>query len=238
MWTQQVTGELKVQGLGFNDVIADGVVDEFSEGMEVELEHNVRAVGFGGVDADAENRGNFLVGFALGEELKDFAFAGGEAEARAGRVGGGGGVGSGGTGDPGGEVGLALADGVDGGQENAVGVVFQDISAGAGIDNLLNEVVRLVHGEDQDFSGRRGGANTAGGFNTVEKGHTDIEDRNVRLEFGSFVDSVAPVCGFGADLPAGAGFEKGAQASTNHGMIIRDEDAQTGHCPTPWAEGQ
>ena len=48
-------------------------------------------MGFGGVYGDTEEGGNFLVGFALGEKLQDFAFAG--SEAHAGGLGGVGGVG-------------------------------------------------------------------------------------------------------------------------------------------------
>ena len=49
--------------------------------MEIELEHDIGAVSFGGVDADAEDGGNFFIAFAFGEELEDFAFARGEAGA-------------------------------------------------------------------------------------------------------------------------------------------------------------
>jgi hypothetical protein len=63
-----------------DDFIADGVDDEFGDGVESEFEHDVGAMSFGGVDADAEEGGDFLVAFALGEELQDFAFARSEAE--------------------------------------------------------------------------------------------------------------------------------------------------------------
>jgi hypothetical protein len=36
-------------------------------------------MGFGGVDADAEEGGDFLVALALSEELQNFAFARSEA---------------------------------------------------------------------------------------------------------------------------------------------------------------
>ena len=55
--------------LCFDDVVADGVVDEFGEGMEIEFEHDVGTMGLSGVNADAEKGGNFLIGFAFGEEL-------------------------------------------------------------------------------------------------------------------------------------------------------------------------
>ena len=131
------------KGSGGDDVVADGVEDEFGEGVEIELEHDVGAMSFGGVDADAEDGGDFLVAFAFGEELEDFAFARGKT----------GTVGFGrvvariyGRGDAKGEVRLVLAEGVDGGEENTVGVVFEDIAAGAGFDDLTNEFIGFVHG--------------------------------------------------------------------------------------------
>jgi len=68
-------------GSGLDDVVADGVEDELGEGVEIEFEHDVGAVGFGGVDADVEEVGDFLVAFAFGEELEDFTFARRETEA-------------------------------------------------------------------------------------------------------------------------------------------------------------
>lgn len=73
---------------GFDDVVADGVVDEFGDGVEIEFDHDVGAMSFGGVDADAEEGSNFFVGFAFGEELKDFALARSEPRTGAGAVGG------------------------------------------------------------------------------------------------------------------------------------------------------
>ena len=98
--------------------------------MESEFEHDVGAMSFGGVDADAEEGGDFLVALALGEELQDFAFARSEAGARKfwqlGRA-----SGIGGGRDACREVRLVTAKGIDGRDEDAVGVVFQDVAAGA-----------------------------------------------------------------------------------------------------------
>jgi len=139
------------KGSGGDDVVADGVQDEFGEGVEIELEHDVGAVGFGGVNADTEDGGDFLVALAFSEELKDFAFARGEAGtvglSRIGREF----AGIDGGGDTKREVGLVVAKGVDGGKENTVGIVFEDIAAGAGFDDLVNEFIGFVHGEDQDL---------------------------------------------------------------------------------------
>ena len=64
-------------------------MDELGERMQIELEHDVGTMSFGGVDADAKKGGDLFVGLAFGEELEDFALAGSETEAGAGGVGGG-----------------------------------------------------------------------------------------------------------------------------------------------------
>lgn len=208
-------------------MVADGVVDQFGEGVEVEFEHDIGAMGFGRVDADAEKIGDFLVGLAFGEELEDFAFAG--SDARAGGLGrdgvrGGEFVGASGR-NAGGKVGLMLAGGVNGGEEDAVGFVFEDVAASAGMDNSLNEVVGFVHGENEDFCGRRDRANAAGGIDAIEERHADVQDGDIGFEFAGFVDGVASIGGLGAHFPSGAGFEESAKTGANDGMVIRDQDA-------------
>ena len=215
-----------------DDVIADGVHDQFGEGVEVEFEHDVGAVGFGGVDADVEEVGDFLVAFAFGEELEDFALA--RRETEAGRPGG---VGSihdfSGFGDTDGEEGFVLAEGLDGVEEDAIGFVFEDVTASAGFDDLLNEVVGLVHGEDENFGGRGGLADLAGGFDAVEERHADVEDGDARFVLPCFFDGVTAVGGFGANLPAGARLEECAEAGADDGVIIRDQNGERRHRWSP-----
>jgi hypothetical protein len=189
-------------------------------------------MGFGGVDADAEECGDFFIALALGEELKDFALARSEAGAggfvRVGRV-----VGGSGGRDASGEIRLMVANGIDSSNEDAVGVVFEDVAASAGFDDLLNEIFGLVHGEDKDFGEGGRFANAASGVDTVEERHANIEDRDMRLVLRGFVGSFAAISGFGANFPAGMGFKERAQSGANHGVVIRDEDAKCGHRGTP-----
>ena len=119
-----------------------------------------------------------------------------------------------------------MTGGIDGGEENAVGVVFEDVTASTGLDDLLNEVVGFVHGEDEDFGGGRGDANLASGLDSVEERHAYIEDGYIGFEFGGFFDGIATVGGFGANIPAGTRFQEGAETGTYDGMIIRDQDAK------------
>ena len=62
-------------GSGGDNIVANGVEDEFGEGVQIELDHDVGAMGFRGIDADAEERGNFLIALAFGEKLENLAFA-------------------------------------------------------------------------------------------------------------------------------------------------------------------
>ncbi len=234
-------GELQEKGSGGDDFVADGVEDEFGEGVEIELKHDVGAMGFGGVDADSEEVGDVLVAFAFGEELKDLAFTRSEAgTVSPGGIGGIGSeiLGSKGRGDAEREVGLVLADSIDGGEENTIGVIFQNVAASPGLDNLLNELVGFVHGEDEDLGVGRDLADAARGVDTIQKGHADVEDSDVWFVLSGLFDGVATVNGFGANLPANARIKESAQAGADDSVIIRDQDAKGRHRVAPWKDLQ
>jgi len=78
----QVPGE----SLTLDNFIANGVADELGDRMKVLLKHDVGAMSFGSLYADAEEVRDFLVALSLGEKLEDFAFARGQTAPR-GRVG-------------------------------------------------------------------------------------------------------------------------------------------------------
>src|ERR1039458_7495406 len=61
-----------------NDALADGVENQLGDSAQVQLLHDVGAVGFDGIDAEIEQGGDFLARLALGDELQDLPFAGGE----------------------------------------------------------------------------------------------------------------------------------------------------------------
>jgi hypothetical protein len=217
---------------GLDDFVADGVDDEFGDGMEAELEHDVGAMSFGGIDADTEESGDFFVAFAFGEELKDFALSRSEAGAR-GLVGFGRVVGVAGGRDARGEVRLMVVKSIDRGEQDAVSVVLEDIAVRARLDDLLNEIIGLVHGEDENFRGGRRFADAPSSLDAIEERHTDIEDGDVGLALGSFFDGVAAVGSFGAHFPSGVRLEESTQTSADHRVVIGDEDAKGCHRETP-----
>src|SRR5215467_8656106 len=65
--------------LRLDDLVPDGVADKLANGVELKFTHDVGAVSFRRLDADAEGHGNFLAALALGEQLHDFALARGQA---------------------------------------------------------------------------------------------------------------------------------------------------------------
>ena len=205
-----------------DDFVANGIHDEVGKGAEVEFDHDVGAVNLGGVDADVEEGGDFLIGFAFGKELQDFALAGREAGAgsfgsvrRIGAIGG--------FGDARGEVGFVTAESFDGGEEDAVGFIFQNVTVGAGLDDLVNEFVGLMHGEDQDFGVRKGFVNAASDIYAIEQGHADIENQDVGFELQGFVHGFPAIGSLAANFPTFVRFEEGPEPGANDGVIIRDE---------------
>src|SRR5439155_17065814 len=65
--------------LGRDQALADGVADQARDVVDVQLLHHTRAVKFGGLGRDPEQRGDLFGRFALGHELHDLALTGGQA---------------------------------------------------------------------------------------------------------------------------------------------------------------
>jgi len=121
------------------------------------------------------------------------------------------------------------AQGVDGGKKDAVGFVFENIAAGTGFDDLLNEFVGFMHGENENLGVGKRLVDAASSVDTVQQRHADIENQDVGLELDCFLDGFASIGGFGADFPTLAGFDQGAEAGANNSMIIRDKKPKRIH---------
>ena len=153
--------------------------------MEFEFAHDVGAVRFGGFDTDPQSYGDFLAALALGEQLHDFPLAGGETAAKNGHV----------VGDSvllaeavekhvrsaRSEEGAMIAQGFNGGDEVAVGVRLHDVSANASFDDVADQLIGEVKGQDDDFGLGLALANAPGSFQAVELRHADVHYNNIRL---------------------------------------------------------
>jgi len=116
--------------------------------------------------------------------------------------------------------------GLDGREQNAVGIVFEDVAVSSSFHDLLNKIVGFVHRQDEDFRLRRRLVNAPRGFHSIEQRHTDVEHRDIRLEFQGFFDGVTPIGGLCADLPPGPRFEQCSESLAHNRMVIGDEDAE------------
>src|SRR5216684_6432622 len=68
--------------LAVDHLVAQGVADQFGNGMKVKLEHDVGAMGLRRFHTDPEDGGDFLIALPFGEKLYDFAFTGGQPASR------------------------------------------------------------------------------------------------------------------------------------------------------------
>ena len=129
--------------LRLNDIVANGVADQFADGMAIETAHDVGAMGLSGLDAEVEGDGDFLAALAFGEELNDLALAGSETLTRRLRVDLGGFLieiaVQNHLGDAGSKKGLVATDGVDRADQVAAGIALEEVSAGTGAEDFANE---------------------------------------------------------------------------------------------------
>ena len=120
----------------------------------------------------------------------------------------------------GGEEGVAGTNGVDGGDEVAHGVTFQDVAEGARIDDFLNHLRRVVHGQHEDSGAGAAFANLPSGLEAVEVRHTDVEESDVGIEKDDFFDGVLAVSCFADYGPAKLGLQQVSQTKANDFVVI------------------
>ena len=161
------------------DALADGVAGKFGGGVEAGLVGNVVFMELDGTGGDTEDGGDLLHGFAFGEELEDFAFAGGEVVV-GGRVPGEAQVDFGG--DAGGNESAAGEGVAKGGEEFLGGGMFEDIAEGAEADGACGEG-DIGAGGDEDEAGREMGREAVlKSVESIEQGHGDVAHGEFGME--------------------------------------------------------
>lgn len=159
---------------------ANGVEDQPGCLMDVEFGHNVGAVRFDGLDADAEGRRDFLGRLTFRHQLEHVALPCGEGIAVASVI----------TADDldqmlgqtRADVNVAVRDGLDGTAELVEALLLEHVSPHAGANCIEDAVVLFMNGyyNGLDFGVVAG--NGARGVDAVQPRHRDVQDRDVRTQ--------------------------------------------------------
>jgi hypothetical protein len=188
------------------DLIPHRITYEFAHGMQLEFAHNVRAMRFRRLHADSQSHGDFLAALAFREQLDDFTLARGQPAAQDGHV-----VRDrillaesiqqhvGGTGC---EKGTVVTERFHSGDEITVGVGLHDVRADASLDDVADELIGKMKGQNDDFRLGKAFANAPGGFQAVQLRHADVHHNDVGFHLFGQSDRFTTGLGFGANVPA------------------------------------
>jgi hypothetical protein len=93
---------------------------------------------------------------------------------------------------------------------------------------LVDVLVEVEGGEDEDA--RRGmlGGDPSGGFDAVEVGHADVHQHDVRQHPADGVDRLVAVRSLAYDVDVGLGGEDYPEAGADELLVVGDEDADHG----------
>jgi hypothetical protein len=202
--------------------LADGVFGQLGDIVDIELIHNLFAVGFHSLDTDTNFIGDLFGGATLGHELKDFSLARTEhGEDRIGLLGieiyvifdygfGYGFI----------EIILILIDSMNGIDKGIYRAIFQDISESAGLERFQDKPAIGVHGKHNDFGFRVFLNDPTGRFYTVQIRHRNIHQNNIGLLSLDRLDRLDAIAGLGNHLDIAAVHKQVAKAVPEQAMII------------------
>jgi hypothetical protein len=132
--------------------------------------------------------------------------------------------------DFGGKERFVQCETLDGADQMALRVRFQQITAGAGLEQLRNQRFIVVHGEDQHFRLRQAGSDLARCLDAVDQGQRIVEHGDVGPGFGGLADGVLAIADLGNDFPIGLRFEDFPEPRTNDLVVVCDENTDHGLC--------
>src|SRR5262249_33121176 len=147
------------------------VEHNFAGGMKMEFLHEVVAVGFGGFDAATELNGDLTRGFALGDQAQDFPLA--QGKHRGGIEGGRGKVVVEYVLHLGGEESAMVFESLNRVDQVESCIRFEDEAASAGAEDLANEALGIIDGEDENALFVVVLENFTSSVETVEHGHAN-----------------------------------------------------------------
>jgi hypothetical protein len=131
-------------------------------------------------------------------------------------------------GDGGGEEGVAGGDDADGVGELLGADVLDQEAAGAGLHGLVDVLVEVEGGEDEDACGAFVVQESACGLESVELGHADVHEDHVGCEFAGAFEGLESVGRFADDFDVLLGFEDHAKAAAHERLVVGDEHPDHG----------
>jgi pimeloyl-ACP methyl ester carboxylesterase len=116
------------------------------------------------------------------------------------------------------------ADGVDGGDEIAHGVGFENVAERARVEHFLNYFGRVMDGENEDFGAGAAINKLAGRVEPVEHRHANVEQSYVGVQEENFLDGFFAVACFANYGPTKLRFKEIAQAEPDNFVIVSQEE--------------
>jgi hypothetical protein len=192
--------------LGFDDLVSHRVAYQLTDGVQLQLAHDVGAMCFRGLHADSQRHRHFLAALAFRQQLHDFALARGEPAAQNGHV----------VRNrilfaesieqhvrcAGSEEGSMIAQRLDSGDEIFVGIRLHNVRAHSSFDDVANKLIGKVQRQYDNFRFGKALADAAGSFQAVQFRHADVHHHNIRFQLLRQCDCFAARLRLGAHFPA------------------------------------
>src|SRR5262249_51583378 len=120
---------------------------------------------------------------------------------------------------------LAGRNGADRGDQVAGAAPFEQEATGAGGDGIQDVRVVVEGCHDDDGGGGRGHSQLAGGLQTVEHRHPDVDKGHVDAGVAAYgVEELPPVGRLGYDLDVGLGAQDEAEPVAYQVLVVGDRD--------------
>src|SRR6185312_3566318 len=121
------------------------------------------------------------------------------------------------------DVGFARDHFFEGGHDVVGGIVFDDVGFGAQVHGGVEDVLFLVHGENDGLDCVRDLSKPAEQIQSIQSGHVDVNYRNVRLQTDDQANGFVAIRRFGDDAKARIFHDDVAHAAPQQGMVINDQ---------------
>src|SRR5262245_19414298 len=207
-----------------NQVLLNGVLDEFRTVMHVDFPHEVVFVHIHCFDAQVEMNCNLLYRQSLSKQLEHLTLPGAQAIVA--------GLRSASVLDVTGDdlsqnvrtqIAVTLVHYFDRMHQLRSGRVLHDVPRSSGFETTGYQLLFIMHREDQNLYRFIRLAYAPGGFEAVQVGHLDIHEHNVRMQQTSLFNGLTSVTRFAHHLDGLLGSENRPDAFAIERVIVTEE---------------